>query len=50
MPRYRWVVEFDADNDKEADEQVGEALEAFESYHRDELEEVDEDGAKRRSG
>lgn len=42
MPRYRWQVEFDANDDKDMEEQIREALAAFHSYYEDNVEELDE--------
>lgn len=42
MPKYRWTIEFDADNDKEADDQIEDALEAFHSYHSENVEQVED--------
>jgi hypothetical protein len=42
MPKYRWEIEFDAADDDDADEQVQEALGAFDSYHSDKLEQIED--------
>lgn len=39
--RYRWTVEFDADDDADADAQADEALSAFHSYHSENIEQVE---------
>lgn len=44
VPKYRWCVVFDAEDDKDADEQVNEAMDAFSSgIHSDELEQIEGD-------
>jgi hypothetical protein len=43
MLRYRWTIEFEADDDSDADEQVKEAQDSFHSYYTDNIEQVDED-------
>lgn len=42
MARYRWSIEFDADDDKDANGQVEEALDAFHSYYSDDLQQIEE--------
>lgn len=43
MPKYKWEVVFDADDDKDADAQCGAALGEFTSYHSENVELVEED-------
>lgn len=43
MAKYRWEIEFDADDDKDADGQVEAALDSFHSIHSDVLTQLEDD-------
>jgi len=40
VPRYTWKIEFDAENDADANMQCDEARDSFHSYYEDELEQT----------
>jgi hypothetical protein len=42
MPRYRWTVEFEAMDDKDADMQIQESILAFPDIYVEDVEQVEE--------
>lgn len=43
MPRYKWEIVFDADDDADADAQCEAALGEFSSYHSENVTQLEED-------